>query len=58
MTCLKSHPKYKGGELYNGQLHLVGYLFECCYDLLISPNRNVSQNPGFESFVGQLNGSD
>jgi hypothetical protein len=58
LACLKSCSKYKGAELSNGQLHLVGYLFECCYDLAISPSRNVSQNPGFESFVGQLNGGD
>ena len=29
------------------------YLFECCYDLMLSAASNVSQNPGFESFTGQ-----
>jgi hypothetical protein len=36
------------------QYHLVGYLFECCYDLAIAPCRNVSENPGFESFLGEF----
>jgi hypothetical protein len=58
LACLKSCSKYKGSELPNGQIHLVGFLFECCYDLAISPSRNVSQNPGFESFVGQFNGGE
>ena len=33
------------------QLHMVGYLFEMLYDLMIAPNANVSQSPGFESFL-------
>ena len=32
---------------------LVPYLFECCYDLLLSKNHNVSNNPGYESITGQ-----
>ena len=31
----------------------VAYLFECCYDLLLSTASNVSVNPGFEKFTGQ-----
>jgi len=31
----------------------LAYLFECCYDLMLSAASNVSQNPGFESFTGQ-----
>jgi len=38
--------------LQDKQLHAVGYLFELCYDLALSPERNVSQNPGFESLLG------
>ena len=39
------------------QLHLVSYLFEFIYDLMIAPADNVSVNPGIESeschgFVG------
>jgi hypothetical protein len=33
------------------QLHMVGFLFEMLYDLMIAPNANVSQSPGFESFL-------
>ena len=32
----------KSGEFQDKQLHLVGYLFELCYDLALSPNDNVS----------------
>ena len=31
----------------------VAYLFECCYDLMLSAASNVSVNPGFERFAGQ-----
>jgi hypothetical protein len=44
----------RGGEFQEKQLHLVGYLFELCYDLALSPNDNVSQNPGFETFIGEF----
>ena len=40
------------GGLKGKQLHAVGYLFELCYDLALSPDRNLSQNPGFESLLG------
>ena len=36
-------------NLKEKQLHMVGYLFELCYDLMLSPNDNVSQSPGFEA---------
>jgi len=42
----------KCNALKDKQLHAVGYLFELGYDLAISPHRNVSQNPGFESLLG------
>jgi len=32
----------------------IAYLFESCYDLLLSTSSNVSVNPGFESFTGQF----
>jgi hypothetical protein len=32
------------------QQHMVGYLFELGYDLMISPEVNVSRSPGFETF--------
>ena len=34
------------------QLHMVGYLFELAYDLMISPTDNVSRSPGFETPLG------
>ena len=36
------------------QLHLVSYLFEFVYDLMIAPGDNVSVNPGFESCHGHV----
>ena len=37
------------------QLTVVGYFFELCYDLCLSPSQNVSNNPGFESIIGVFN---
>ena len=34
------------------QLVVVGYFFEMCYDICLSPRHNVSNNPGFESIIG------
>ena len=34
------------------QLVVVGYFFELCYDICLSPRHNVSNNPGFESILG------
>ena len=34
------------------QLVIVGYFFELCYDICLSPRYNVSRNPGFESILG------
>jgi len=39
------------------QLHMVGYLFELVYDLMISPRDNVSRSPGFETPLGIFGGS-
>jgi hypothetical protein len=44
--------------LKDKQLHAVGYLFKLCYDLVISPHRNVSKiqdlNRYLESFMLML----
>ena len=40
------------------QLIMVGYFFELCYELMLSSNHNVSQNPGFESILGIFNKAD
>ena len=37
------------------QLVVVGYFFELCYDICLSPKHNVSNNPGFESILGVFN---
>ena len=37
------------------QLVVVGYFFELGYDICLSPNNNVSNNPGFESILGVFN---
>ena len=34
------------------QLHMVGYLFELGYDLMIAPSANVSESAGFETPLG------
>ena len=38
--------------------NICAYQLELSYDLAISPLNNVSQNPGFESFLGIVNGYD
>ena len=40
------------------QLVLIGYFFELGYESILSPNQNVSENPGFESFLGIYNNSN
>lgn len=52
MAALAAKCNNKSADIINKQLHLVGYLFELCYDIAISPMNIVSQSPGFESFVG------
>jgi hypothetical protein len=39
------------------QLHMVGYLFELFYDLMLSPDANVLRSPGFETCLGIFGGS-
>ena len=39
------------------QLVVVGYFFELCYDICLSPRYNVSRNPGFESILGVFDNS-
>ena len=43
--------------LIDKQLTVVGYYFELCYDLCLSPSHNVSNNSGFESILGVFNNS-
>ena len=40
------------------QLVVVGYFFELCYDICLSPSKNVSNNPGFESMLGVFNNNE
>ena len=47
---------FKGCKtLKDRQLTVVGYFFELCYDICLSPSHNVSNNPGFESILGVFN---
>lgn len=39
-------------DLEERQRHFVGYLCELAYDLAISPSKNVSSSPGFETPLG------
>ena len=39
------------------QLGLIGYFFKLGYELILLPNQDVSENPGFESFLGIYNNS-
>ena len=32
---------------------IISYLFECCYDILLSCECNVSQSPGYECITRQ-----
>ena len=36
-------------NMTNKQLGLIGYFFELGYELMLLPNQDVSENPGFES---------
>ena len=44
---------YRDNESKNELINELDYLFEFCYDLLLSKKRNVSNSPGFESIIGQ-----
>ena len=44
-------------DVRDKQLVLIGYFFELGYELMLSPNQDVSENPGFESFLGIYNNS-
>jgi hypothetical protein len=53
--CLSSLLKMKipGAVTLNDiKLHMVSYLCELGYDLMISPRANISKSPGFESPLG------
>ena len=39
-------------DLCNKQLVLIGYFFELGYELMLSVNRDGSENPGFELLLG------
>ena len=40
-------------EMTKTKYDCLAYLFELCYDLMLSAASNVLQNPGFEAFTGQ-----
>ena len=45
--------KTKNESVQSAKHVLVACLFECCYDLLLSKQHNVSNIPGYESITGQ-----
>ena len=56
-STLQAIKSWKGGKNQKDkQLHLVSYLFEFYYDLMIAPSDNVSVNGGFESCHGYMGG--
>lgn len=48
-----STDKESGTIIVDKQLHLVGYLWELGYDLMIPPHCNVSTSSGFETPLGE-----
>ena len=43
----------RSSNLLHTKYECISYLFECCYDLMMSAASNVSESPGFEKFNGQ-----
>ena len=52
ITSLEKANIRGSSTLKEKQLTVVGYFFELCYDICLSPRANVSNNPGFESILG------
>ena len=55
---LKKYALNRGGGstgLQKVQLDAVAYLWELCYELLLSRSNNVSKSPGFESLGLRVN---
>ena len=48
-----SHTIQNSNDQMDTKHNCVAYLFELCYDLLLSAVSNVSVNPGFEKFTLQ-----
>ena len=44
--------KFRGASLQDKQLRMISYLLELVYDLMIAPDDNVSEKPGFETPLG------
>ena len=55
IKCLERTNIRGTNTLQEKQLTVVGYFFELCYDICLSPRHNVSNNPGFESILGVFN---
>ena len=53
-SALQIAGKKQGGQTTSArQMQMVCYLCELVYDLMISPEDNVSDSPGFESILGR-----
>ncbi len=53
--CIKSSLKKDSTSVQKHQ-EIIAYLFEFGYDLAISPEKNVSRSPGFETVLGVFGG--
>jgi len=51
-TFNAANRKFKStSDEYRFKYECITYLFETCYDLMLSSKSNVSESPGFEKYV-------
>ena len=41
----------RNNTIMNAKITLIFYLVECCYDIILSKQHNVSESPGYEKIV-------
>ena len=51
-SCISAANLRNETEL-NAKVTLVSYLVECCFDVLLSKQHNVSESPGYEKVLKQ-----
>ena len=44
----------RNDTIINAKITLISYLVECCYDIILSKQHNVSESPGYEKIVKQF----
>jgi len=57
LDALSKYSLHNCSSVKEKQYHMVSYALELGYDLMISPNDNVSTSPGFESVLQVYGGS-